>query len=431
MIVRLLFALALLLGFASTAAASCTSTGYIGSYICSTPQEAKDAADASMTVTCAGQNDIGTKPTALDWSSHGIPGHPSLHDGFVGGINNPANWNCGTPGDQWSGIIYMYETPTCPAGKVFDKNTGQCETDCTQAPPGGEGLINGALYSGGVCSGGCQMRRADDPEFDKTARNVQMQSINIRRVTWVPTGQRCTTEPPQPPENDKPCLDLGGGYSLCVGPDGNCILSAATGKQYCPSDAGPTTDPTRKEAVTQSLPNTPAQPPANREGENWQTVNNSSVTNNNSNTTVNYNISNNSGVGNTGAPVPGDGSGTGSGTGTGDGEGEGQGQTPTTQTYGDHYTEGDFQSGLDAKVEARFAAYWAAVQTVPIMAKINFFFGNCAYSGTCPSMVYENEYMGHINFSQMCDGTMAVIFAAAGWVVMALGAFGGFRIAIY
>jgi len=82
-------------------------------------------------------------------------------------------------------------------------------------------------------------------------------------------------------------------------------------------------------------------------------------------------------------------------------------------------------------MESVVTAWWGQMQGTPLLAAINSFFGNCAYSGTCPAWTWETQWTGALSFQQLCDGTLGDLFTFGGFIVLALGAFAGFRIAFY
>lgn len=212
-----------------------------------------------------------------------------------------------------------------------------CDRKCNTRVDGQAGMINGTMYSGGVCDNGCKVQPNLDPGTDFSLReNGNPNAISIRSGTWRATGDICITDttPPKPDKKDEYCHQAAG-YQVCKSPDKTCI-SSASGFRTCASDTSNKTGHTatnnpRTEAASISAPNTPANPPTNRPGENWQSQGQGGgITNNNSTdkSTNNYNFYGNKGTPNGNNPTPGDGSGPGAGGSNGNGEkGEGNGNT--------------------------------------------------------------------------------------------------------
>lgn len=206
---------------------------------------------------------------------------------------------------------------------------------CAQRADGQAGMINGTLYSGGVCDNGCKVQPNLDPGTNFSLReNGNPNAIAVRSGTWKPTGDVCsiTDTQPKPEKKDEYCHQAGN-YTVCKSKDKTCI-STATGFRTCASDTAnqkghTATNNPRTEAASISAPNTPPNPPTNRPGEDWKPSGPStSVTNNNSGTTYNTQNYNNQGTPNGNQPTPGDGSGPGAGGSNGNGEqGEGNGNS--------------------------------------------------------------------------------------------------------
>ncbi|MBH1744305.1 hypothetical protein I5V28_00460 [Stenotrophomonas maltophilia] len=212
-----------------------------------------------------------------------------------------------------------------------------CNLTCKTRVDGQAGMINGTMYSGGVCDNGCKMQPNLDPGTDFSLReNGNPNAISIRSGTWRASGSTCIPDstPPKPENKDEYCHQTGS-YTVCKSKEKTCI-STASGFRTCASDtsnkSGHTaTNNPRTEAASISAPNTAVNPPANRPGEDWKpTGQGGSITNNNGNTTNNFNGYKNEGTPNGNTPTPGDGSGPGAGGSNGNGEkGEGNGNTAT------------------------------------------------------------------------------------------------------
>ncbi|WP_446001045.1 hypothetical protein [Stenotrophomonas maltophilia] len=212
-----------------------------------------------------------------------------------------------------------------------------CSSTCKTRVDGQAGMINGTMYSGGVCDSGCKVAPNLDPGTDFSLReNGNPNAISIRSGTWRATGSICTPDDtrPKPDKKDEYCHQSGA-YQVCKSKDKTCI-STSSGFRTCASDTAnqkghtATNDP-RTEAASISAPNSGLNPPSNRPGEDWKPSGpGGSITNNNGNTTNNFNGYKNEGTPNGNTPTPGDGSGPGVGGSNGNGEkGEGNGNTAT------------------------------------------------------------------------------------------------------
>lgn len=229
-------------------------------------------------------------------------------------------------------VAWIEGNASCPnTGYTLGTQTFYYRALCTSRLDGDAGMINGTMYSGGVCNKGCKVQPNLDPATNFTlSDSANPNGIPIRRGTWKASGDVCDSElPPQPEKKDEYCHQSGA-YNVCKSKDKTCI-STASGFRTCASDTGNTTghiatNNARTQAASISAPNTPANPPNNRPGENWQpSGGGGNITNNNGNTTNNYNYYNNKGEPNGNQPTPGDGSGPGQGGSNGNGGTPGEG----------------------------------------------------------------------------------------------------------
>lgn len=302
---------------------------------------------------------------------------------------------------------------------------------CTARPTDYGGYYQSTI--GSKCHEGCSYTLSGITQTE-TVTDRLGKKYTYNRGNWGPTGAVCASgEGERPPPNSDYCQAVEGGHKVCSNANGQkCVVSGKTGRSYCwtSSESGPATAPTRDESFSKSQPGQPATAPIPREGEDWQQTNNTTVTNNTTNTTTNLAGYNNAGSPNTGtgSGVPGDGSGnTGTGGGDGDGEGDGDGDAGSPgQGVGTLY-ESDGKTVSD-----EFAEFWAQAQNTPLVGKVNNFFGNCGYGGSCPVWSYNGgEMMGEVTFDGLCSGALEALFQYGGWIVLAMGAFCAFRIAIY
>lgn len=206
---------------------------------------------------------------------------------------------------------------------------------CSSRVDGQAGMINGTIYSGGVCDNGCKVQPNLDPSVNFSLReNNNPNAIAIRSGTWKATGGVCTPDDTQPkPEKKDEYCHQSGSYTVCKSKDRTCI-STASGFRTCASDTAnekghTATNNPRTEAASISAPNTPPNPPTNRPGEDWKpSGGTTNITNNNNGNTTNTQNYNNQGTPNGNQPTPGDGSGPGAGGSNGNGEqGEGNGNS--------------------------------------------------------------------------------------------------------
>lgn len=207
--------------------------------------------------------------------------------------------------------------------------------NCAARLDGDVGLINGTMYSGGVCDRGCKVQPNLGGGSDFSLRESgSPNAISIKSGTWRASGELCSIDstPPKPEKKDEYCHQSGN-YTVCKSKDRTCI-STASGFRTCASDTAnekghTATNNPRTEATSISAPNTPPNPPTNRPGEDWKPSGPStSVTNNNTGSTTNTQNYNNQGTPNGNQPTPGDGSGPGAGGSNGNGEqGEGSGNS--------------------------------------------------------------------------------------------------------
>lgn len=243
-------------------------------------------------------------------------------------------------------------------GNSIGTKTFYFVASCDTRLDGEAGMINGTLYSGGVCNKGCKMQPNLDPAVNfSISDSANPNGIPIRRGTWKATGGVCDSDvPPQPEKKDEYCHQAGT-YKVCKSKDKTCV-STASGFRTCASDTAnekghTATNNPRTEAASISAPNTPPNPPTNRPGENWQpNGGTTNVTNNNTGSTTNTSNYVNNGQPNGNQPTPGDGSGPGQGGSNGNGDDGGKEEGGTASGGGDckspPITTGDAVLGMVA-----------------------------------------------------------------------------------
>lgn len=232
-----------------------------------------------------------------------------------------------------SGIYYALDVSGRAVG--WDYSWGANAT-CKSRVDGQAGMINGTLYSGGVCDNGCKVQPNLDPGTNYSIRESgNPNAIAVRSGTWKATGDVCsiTDTQPKPDPKDEYCHTRSSGHQVCKGKDKTCVTSPS-GFRTCASDTAnekghTATNNPRTEATSIGAPNTPPNAPTNRPGEDWKPSGPSTtITNNNSGSTTNTQNYNNQGTPNGNQPTPGDGSGPGAGGSNGNGDGGGKEQGP-------------------------------------------------------------------------------------------------------
>ncbi|WP_414485938.1 hypothetical protein [Stenotrophomonas maltophilia] len=256
---------------------------------------------------------------------------------------NSPQFKAGNSARQCVDKGYQADSKSCEVwllatnGNFISRIPYDCNQKCNTRADGQAGMINGTMYSGGVCDNGCKVQPNLDPGTNFSLReNGNPNAIPIRSGTWRATGDVCIPDdtPPKPESKDEYCHQSGA-YQVCKSKDKTCI-STVSGFRTCASDTAnqkghTATNNSRTEAASISAPNSGVNPPSNRPGEDWKPSGpGGSITNNNGNTTNNFNGYKNEGTPNGNTPTPGDGSGPGAGDSNGNGEqGEGNGNTAT------------------------------------------------------------------------------------------------------
>jgi hypothetical protein len=143
----------------------------------------------------------------------------------------------------------------------------------------------------------------------------------------------------------------------------------------------------------------------------------------------------------------GSGSGNGSGTGTGTtGSGSGTGVPASSSSTSTKCTDGVCDVGnADGQVgqlytpstdtpASVYASFKAEVSASPLISAATGFFSPPSASGTCPTWhIPGNKYWGEagFDFTFFCSDGMLALLSLAGILVLAVGAFSAFRIALY
>ena len=322
----------------------------------------------------------------------------------------------------------------CVAGETWDEETKTCKAafdpqQCLAKPPLGFTKVTASGSWSGVCSDGCQYTQGG-------ALDVQIQNLDGTVVGyttgWKPSGQACAAgDPvPQPVTESQDCAPSADGQTFCMKPNGQQCYSASTGRQVCwnPGETGEKADgnvlQVRNAGQTPTPPATPP-PPGDSFQQQGEPVTKSATVNGQTITTTatNYTTVNGTNAGGSDAGEPGDGSGSSSG--------DGQGDDPTGAggTAGG-FAEGELYGKSDKTVGSVYAAYKARVEGSPLVGAATGFFAGCSTAGTCPTATWSADDFGIVqDLSDLCTGPLAPLLASAGWVVLALAAFAGFRIA--
>jgi len=81
-----------------------------------------------------------------------------------------------------------------------------------------------------------------------------------------------------------------------------------------------------------------------------------------------------------------------------------------------------------------YADFKASVASAPVVGAASGFFDASSIAGTCPTWhIPGNKFWGEAGFSFdfFCSSGMLALLALAGWLVLAVGAWRAFTIALY
>lgn len=364
-----------------------------------------------------------------------------------------------TPGwkQQFNSGVYDYSTVQCAVGTgAYSQDVvfviipypqfaayGGCPvsahcypTSFTGSPPCQNlSSVSGSIVSpsgGGLpvaASGGC----CYIPMNAMGSTNAAGQQLTVG--TWEPTGQTCdgthpglTTSPSNAPAHSSTTSSP---YSETSNPDGS--------KTYC--------DTQNNKCLTVQ---NPSGPPASSSSSannatNWNSKTNNPATASSTTTTTTTNSTTTaSGSG------PASGSSSGGAPGTWTTTGQQTSKSVTDQPASSSSTSGKCTSAVcdvgqadgqvgqmytasGDSVQAEFASFRAQVASTPFAAAVPAFF-TFNPSGVCPTWhIPGNAYWGQagFDFTFFCNPAILAILSAAGWIVLAVGAFSAFRIALY
>lgn len=313
----------------------------------------------------------------------------------------------------------------CQAGNQFWYMRSK---SCSAQPP-----TSGGYYRLGSTPNSCVDGCVYSPVSGSTTSQQVINGVTYMSTSqMVPSGDVCGENDGGGTQVTQEECHTQGTLTQCIRPDGKHCAQASSGKRFCwsPSEAG--TKQEGNEGATKSPTGTTINPPKNPppNGGDWTSTGSGGMSNTSGGTTNNYTITSwNSTYGNTGTgggSTNPDGSENGNGDGEGDGEDDGNGPGPSTgESLGDLYTP------TEDTAASLMQAFFNAAGDTALLSQINTFFGNCGYAGTCPQWSYETDFTGNMTFAQLCDGTIGDILSFAGFAVLAVAAFGAFRIAIY
>ena len=318
------------------------------------------------------------------------------------------------------GKAATFSTPeyVFPKAKTCASRTGDGD-----GPPSSSNAI--LVGTGETCYNGCAYGAPLGEGTTRWSFSAGQTVSYVSGGTRVPTGATCNAgggEYPSP--QSEHCAKVGD-LTQCLQSDGRHCAVSSTGKRFCwrPKETG--TKVSGNEAATKSPEGVTinAPPTAPKNNGQWEQKGSGTASATQGSTTNNYNVTNyesNYGTDGSGGGAEGEGDG-------GDGGGGDDGNDPGS-AGGD---VGDLYTPTDKTMHSIVQNWWGQGPGTPLLGPTNAFFGNCSYSGTCPTWSYDTEYTGALVFSQLCDGTLADILFFAGYVVMAMGAFAAFRIAIY
>lgn len=353
-------------------------------------------------------------------------------------VTYPCNLSSGTP----AGGAYRCEVRDA-IGPRYCGATGLApfynfSGACSSREPIYQSLDNN-LNIAKVCNAGCEMKL--EPIESLGISSPFKDPTEGSRGTLKPSGNTCTSPqtPPRKPPPGQFCHETLGGHVVCVRDDGKtCITSGMTGRTYCAPNGSPmnATNPERTENASIGPPSTstnppPPAPPTPRDGEDWKPSSSATVRNNTTGSGNSITINGNAGTPNagSGSTKPGDGSdnngtlpGNNGGTGNQDAEPSGT----AGQGVGRLYKDTPLTAG---QVMGTFISQ---VMRTPILESVRAFFGSCTYAGTCPVWTYDGgEMMGTLTFDLLCQTVMAELLNFASYMILAVAAFGAFKIAVY
>lgn len=318
-----------------------------------------------------------------------------------------------SPADGWNRWSFTGDVPpTCPAGQIVPPGTPYEQSSSTgEACTSGANRCEMTLVLGGSSSGSQMLTGA---------------ACAASTGDFTP---HAGLAPPVPPD---PTPD--GGRTFCDAISGICVTAA-------PGDGGPPTAPAAPDGSTDNSSTNTAGTTTTGATTTTTTTTGGSTTN----TTNNFS-------GTT------DGGGTGTGSGSFSGSGSSSAATASSSTStastpavassssskctggacdvgnADGQMGGMYQSSAETPSTV-FSSFAAQVQTSPLIGAATGFFSTAGISGgTCPTwQIPGNKYWGASGFSFdfFCSPGMLALLALAGYLVLAVGAFSAFRIALY
>jgi hypothetical protein len=313
--------------------------------------------------------------------------------------------------------------PTSCADGGFNAQSSQCQVNLLGASP--QFVITSIGYDCGT---------KPPPPPTCTAGQVVTPGTNVLQSST--TGEMCTTGA----NSCEVSLKIGGANSGASVLSGNAC-SATQGKTQPLPTPSETTNANGTKTYCDNLgncvtsgPSPPSAPPSA-----------SSSANNSTNAASNTDTTPASSASTSGSN--GSGSGNGSGTGTGStGSGNGNGAPASSSSTSTKCTDGVCDVGnADGQVgqlytpstdtpASVYASFKAEVSASPLISAATGFFSPPSASGTCPTWhIPGNKYWGEagFDFTFFCSDGMLALLSLAGILVLAVGAFSAFRIALY
>lgn len=319
----------------------------------------------------------------------------------------------------------------CPAGTEWDEESKTCHdpSRCLAKPALGKSIIPGGGFA--ACVDGCAFEAPPGSGTEISFGEIGTADAVGISTGYKPTGAACAAGLPSPVSDAPICTPSGSGQTSCVNPDGKICHSASTGREIC-WDPGETGEKTDANMLQKTNAGDQVVPPKNINLESGDTLvqdgtptKTTATKNGSTSTTTTTNYSTAFGT-NAGSGNQGQGTGTGSGSGSGSGDGDGDGEGGTGEGVGKLY------EGSGKTVESVMSSFRTEALNTPMFSAVSGFMSDCAFGGSCPVWSYDGgQYMGKVTFDAMCSGALQTLFNYASYIVMALGAFAAFRIAVY
>jgi hypothetical protein len=329
----------------------------------------------------------------------------------------------------------------CPNGttKARLSTYAQASTCAARASKFGKAVFPLASAPSGnqVCADGCSTYISDGDGGSNGSTYAWFGTFKTAGGTCAADGSAMTYDPGDSAEHCEPV----NGLTMCVNnATGQHCAKSSSGKSFCwsPGQEGPqvASDVTQG-ASRQVTPYTPTPPNPTDSSHEWSTSQSATTSDSSTSNGVTSTTGQTTNVYNN---VP---AGTGTGTGTLGGTtipGGSSGTNPDRCTGSDdctgagsagaHSAQTDYYTPDTATVASEFAAFKSSALASPLIgAATNFF--TVSVSGACPVFdVPASAYWGHLVFSYHCSGALADTLALCGWMMLAVAAYGAFKVAM-